>query len=90
MYGGDGDTWGGGGYEIDFEETTLNLSQELADDGHLVVLCNHERGHNFPANPVEIATTWLLSHTFGEPSPFAQDLALLPDYCVYQEPSEAR
>lgn len=90
MYGGDDDTWGGGGFEIDFQTTTLNLSQELADDGHFVVLCNHERGHNFPLDPVDVATTWLMNHSYGAPSPFIDDLSSLPDYCVVQAPADAR
>jgi predicted esterase len=90
MYGGDDDTWGGGGFEIDFQATTLALSDELADDGHFVVLCNHERGHNFPLDPIDVASNWLMAHSYGSPSPFVDDISSLPEYCAVQAASDGR
>lgn len=87
MYGGESDTWGGGGIEVDFREATLNYAAELYADGHFVVLCNHDGGHTIPPEGMDVSGAWLPVHRFGEPSPFADgDLSELPDYCaVYAE-----
>lgn len=81
-YGGATDHWGGGGFDVDFEAATLAYADSLSTDGHFVVTCNHNGGHNFPPDPVGLATTWLLPHVYGEASPFEGDISSLPDICA--------
>jgi poly(3-hydroxybutyrate) depolymerase len=87
MYGGEIDTWGGGGVEVDFGEATLNYAAELYADGHFVVLCDHGGGHTIPPEGMDVSAAWLPVHQYGKPSPFVDgDLSGLPDYCaVYGE-----
>jgi poly(3-hydroxybutyrate) depolymerase len=87
MYGGEIDTWGGGGIEVDFAEATLNYAAELHADGHFVVLCDHGGGHTIPPEGMDVSAAWLPIHAYGEASPYADgDLSGLPDYCaVYAE-----
>ncbi len=81
-WGGENDTWGYGGFEYSFEETTLNYAEDLLADGHFVVLCDHGMGHTVPAEGIDMVPDWLLAHRFGEPSPFEDgDLSALPDWC---------
>ncbi len=80
-YGGDADTWGGGGVEVDFQAATLQFAAELDADGHDVVLCNHNGGHTLPRETMDITTNWLLGQVYGQPSPFAEGLSGFPDWC---------
>jgi poly(3-hydroxybutyrate) depolymerase len=81
-YGGDSDTWGGGGVTIDFQAATLQFAGELAGDGHLVATCNHNGGHTLPPETMDITTAWLLGHVYGEKSPFeGEELAGFPEWC---------
>lgn len=81
-YGGDTDVWGGAGFEIDFQAATLAFAESLYADGHFVVTCNHNGGHDFPPDPMDLTRDWLLPHVFGEPSPYLDDISTLPDICV--------
>lgn len=87
VYGGEDDTWGGGGVEVDFGEATEQFAAELHDDGHYVVLCDHGRGHTFPSGAQDMMSAWLLGHTFGKESPYLDgDLSDFPEWCgVYGE-----
>ena len=84
MWGGASDTFGAGITAVDFEDATLEFSDELQDDGHLVVHCNHNGGHTVPFDLDTFAADWLLSHTYGQPSPFeGDDLSGFPSYCSW-------
>lgn len=80
-YGGDTDTWGGGGIEIDFQAATLAFAGSLYADGHYVVACNHNGGHDFPPDAMDLTRDWLLPHVYGEQSPLLGDISMLPDIC---------
>lgn len=80
-YGGDSDTWGGSGFELDFQAATLAFAEQLHGDGHFVITCNHEGGHDFPPDPVGYVEDWLLPHVYGEPSPYLDDISGLDDIC---------
>lgn len=81
-YGGETDTYNAGVAVIDFMDATLQFAESLSADGHLVVTCNHNGGHNYPPAAMDFLRDWLLPHTFGEESPFAGgDLSAFPDYC---------
>lgn len=90
VYGGESDTYTLGSYTLHFDDATLAYAEQLYGDGHFVATCNHEGGHDFPPDPQEMLTTWLLPHVYGEPSPFqTNDLDGLPDFCsVYAGPTE--
>lgn len=84
-YGGDADTWGGGGVTIDFQEATLQFAGELQADGHSVLLCNHEGGHTLPAATMDITTAFLLPQTYGVLPDMEALLPELPGYCYLPE-----
>lgn len=86
VYGGESDTWGGSGFQVDFEETTLAFAGQLAGDGHYVALCDHGGGHTFPREGMDMMATWLLAHEYGAASPFAGDLSGFPEWCGVYEP----
>ena len=85
--GGATDQWPGGGMTlIDFDSSTKSLARQLSDDGHYVVLCEHQLGHTVPPNGMTAAEVWVSSHAFGDPSPFAADgiqhVDALSSWCV--------
>lgn len=67
----------------EFMEMTLNMNDNLRSDGHLVVECDHGRGHTIPFDPYAWALPFLFSHTVGGESPYAgQPLGdAWPSYC---------
>jgi poly(3-hydroxybutyrate) depolymerase len=70
MWGGDDDTWGNSYFHVDFADTTDAYRGELLADGHFVTMCNHGLGHDIPAYGRAAAANWLLSHRYGEASPW--------------------
>lgn len=79
-------TWGGPddtyGSDVNFEETSLDFSGRLQDDGHFVVECVHSRGHTLPPDATELVWSFLSVHAKGQPSPWAGGLPdSLPDWC---------
>ncbi|MEC9388726.1 MAG: hypothetical protein VX944_01505 [Myxococcota bacterium] len=85
--GGATDQWPGGGMTlIDFDSSTKGLAGQLSEDGHYVVLCEHQLGHTVPPNGMTAAEVWVSSHAFGEPSPLAaegiQNVDALSSWCV--------
>lgn len=86
VYGGANDTWGGSGVEVSFADTTLTFAGQLHADGRRVVLCDHGGGHTLPAEAMDMTATWLLEHSYGAPSPFADgDLSAFPEWCAVYE-----
>ncbi|MCO4744489.1 MAG: hypothetical protein KC912_06870 [Proteobacteria bacterium] len=82
FYGGATDTWGGGGFTVDFTAATLEFADDVADDIETLILCNHNRGHVLPPSGMATVESFLLRHAYGEPSPFADgDLNGLPTIC---------
>ena len=70
--GGVGDEWPGGGMTlVDFTEATNTLENHLTSDGHLVVRCEHTRGHTVPMQAFNAAQAWISMHQFGSASPIA-------------------
>ena len=80
-WGGSNDTWGQGAYLIEFEKTTENFRENLVNDGHFVVGCNHNGGHTIPSEAGVMSELWLLNHTYGKPSPFLDSIQGFPSYC---------
>lgn len=87
-WGGPTDTWGIEGlFNVEFEATTLAFEEELVDDGHTVVSCDHGLAHSLPDEARDMVRTWLFSHTYGEPSPFAEgELEGFPAFCERMSP----
>ncbi len=88
--GGSNDVWPDPSFVIiDFTEATNTLEQQLADDASLVVRCEHSAGHTVTNKGLDLAISWSLNHSFGEPSPWA-DLGLGSDddWCVLHDPGE--
>ena len=54
---------------VNFSNATDNLEEQLVDDGHFVVRCEHSYGHQVPMNALDIGWDWIEAHRFGEPSP---------------------
>ena len=78
-WGGPRDTYGG---SINFEETSLDFSQSLQNDGHFVVECEHDRGHNLPPDATDLVWTFLSAHPKGAPSPWSGGLPVeMPAMC---------
>jgi predicted esterase len=83
MWGGEPDTFELGTHTVDFNQQSIEFSQQLQEDGHFVVECNHGTGHTIPFDGFPVIPNWLLAHTWDEESPFASgDLGDLPDYCL--------
>ncbi len=80
-WGGTNDTWGQGSYLVEFEKTTENFRDNLTNDGHFVVGCNHNGGHTIPTEAGVMSELWLLNHTYGKPSPFLDSIQGFPSYC---------
>lgn len=81
-YGGETDTYNAGTAYVDFMDATLDFAESLAADGHFVVACNHNAGHTYPPTAMDLTRDWLVPHTFGEASPYANgDLSAFPEYC---------
>ncbi len=66
---------------VEFEKTTENLLDNLTNDGHFVVGCNHNGGHTIPTEAGIMSELWLLNHTYGKPSPFLDSIQGFPSYC---------
>ena len=83
MSGGESDVWPDPSLAIvDFEAATDTLTDQLASDDHTVVRCWHSTGHNITNAGFNLSIDWLMSHTFGEPSPWAGgDLGGDSDWC---------
>ena len=78
-WGGPTDVYGG---TLNFADTSMDFSQNLQDDGHFVVECEHTRGHNLPPDATNLVWTFLSAHVKGEPSPWAGGLPSdMPDMC---------
>jgi hypothetical protein len=56
-------------------------------DGHFVILCNHNRGHSIPLDPMIYAFPFLFDHEFTDHnSPYADGLGMdWNSYCEIQE-----
>lgn len=68
-----------------FDLTTAALVDGLLDDGHLVVLCEHDGGHVIPWPVIDILVPFLGAFAFGEVDPQwseADTPASWPDACV--------
>jgi len=79
-------SWGGVtdfAYQQNFDKLAREMIQKLHDQGHFVVGCNHNSGHNMPVGAWQWALDFLLAHhRTTTASPFASDLGqTLPSYC---------
>lgn len=81
--GGSTDIWPDASFVIvNFQEGTEYLAGQLADDGSLVVHCEHDRGHTVTNNGYSLAIDWAMGHRFGQDSPWADgDLGGDADWC---------
>jgi len=78
-WGGPTDTYRG---ELNFEETSMHFSENLQNDGHFVVECVHDRGHNLPPNATELVWTFLSAHVKDQPTPWSGGLpSEMPEWC---------
>ena len=82
LYGGPSDVFGGG--FINFDQMTNSLADNLLDDGHFVILCNHGGGHQIPLDPMVYAMPFLFGHRLTVPqSPYAAGLGSeWADFCA--------
>jgi predicted esterase len=68
---------------VNFAEATDGLQAELAADGHFVVRCQDDGGHEMSRQEWNLAKDWLASAQFGEPSPYEADgLGGDDDWCA--------
>jgi predicted esterase len=69
-WGGEGDTYGG----ISFETATLSLRESLEADGHFVLLCEHDKGHDLPPVGLEHVIDFFAAHEYGDALPWQDEL----------------
>jgi poly(3-hydroxybutyrate) depolymerase len=82
VWGGETDTYGSGATGVDFDEAANAFSSSLRGDGHVVAHCDHGGGHTVPSDVGRFFATWLLAHSYGQPSPYeTEPLTGFPDYC---------
>ena len=87
-WGGDDDVWGAPGlFEVEFAVTSMDFRDELTEDGHTTIACDHGLGHNLPDEARDMIRTFLFAHTYRQPSPFAEgELEGLPSFCERTAP----
>jgi len=70
----DADVWPSASFVVvNFSDATDGLQAELAADGHFVVRCQDDQGHQMSRQEWNLAKDWLASAQFGEPSPYEAD-----------------
>jgi poly(3-hydroxybutyrate) depolymerase len=79
-------TWGGPEdivSPLSFHDATLFLAENLREDGHFVIECEHDRAHDLPPGGIQYAYDFLMDHPKGiDPSPYADGLPSgFPDWC---------
>lgn len=79
-------SWGGPSDNLNglsFHDMSLFLGESLADDGHFVIECEHDDGHNLPPGGIRYAYDFLMDHPKGvDPSPYADGLPDdFPSWC---------
>ena len=80
VWGGPADTYG----NFSFDVASRDFSEELQDDGHFVVECDHGGGHTVPQGAASFTWRFFEEHPKGlEAEPWADGLpSELPSYCV--------
>ena len=68
VWGGASDVYGGGGFNISFETDSLNLIENLENDGHYVAHCNHDGGHTVPWGSASWVKAFLFAQTWNDGS----------------------
>jgi pimeloyl-ACP methyl ester carboxylesterase len=68
---------------VDFNIASRNWYNMFAPQGHYVLLCNHQRGHEIPKELVPQALNFLLDHPYRiHPEPYQPNIpASLSSYC---------
>lgn len=71
---------------LNFQATSLQYAKGLIQTGHMVVLCNHARGHKLPTDAAPAALKFMLDHPFRQnPEPYLGGMpADFPPYCALQ------
>lgn len=80
-------SWGGPSDELNglsFHDMSLFLGDSLRADGHFVVECDHDDGHNLPPGGIGYAYDFLMAHPKGvDPEPYADGLPSgAPAWCT--------
>lgn len=66
----------------DFKMSSEAYARTLRTGGHVVLLCDHNTGHNLPPGREAAVVPFFLAHPFGAPSPYEASLpASVPGYC---------
>ena len=81
FHGGPSDIFAGG--FLNFSMMTTELAGNLVDDGHFVIVCDHNGGHRIPLDPRAYAFPFMFDHHFDdEGSAYAEGLGeVWPDFC---------
>jgi len=79
-WGGPTDTYG----TYSFDAASQYLSEQLQADGHFVIECVHDRGHDIPGEADDYLWPFLEAHPRGvDPLPFEQGLpGYFPGWCA--------
>jgi poly(3-hydroxybutyrate) depolymerase len=77
IHGGPSDTFA----IINFMDMTLSMVEQLTEDGHPIILCDHGRGHTIPFDPYTWAFPFLFAQSWGQPDLPAPLSAPWPSYC---------
>lgn len=71
--GGANDIWPDASFTIvDFAAATDSLQDQLVEDGHYVVRCDHGQGHTVTFDSMRVAWEWVTNHEYGVETPFGQ------------------
>ncbi len=78
--GGPTDLYGG---FVNFDQMMATLSDNLVEDGHVVIDCDHGGGHTLPAGADQWGYTFLFDHSYGDgSSPYSDGLDdTWPSWC---------
>jgi dienelactone hydrolase len=79
VWGGESDTYNG----FSFHDASLDFSADLRADGHFVVECEHDGGHDIPDGAASWTWDFLAAHPKGvDPLPWLDGLPeSQPDIC---------
>lgn len=69
-WGGEDDTYGG----VSFQDATFALQESLEEDGHFVLLCEHDQGHDLPPVGLEHVVQFFAAHEYGDELPWQDEL----------------
>jgi len=84
-WGGASDVYGGGGFSVSFQTESGKMIDNLTNDGHYVVECDHGGGHTVPWGGDAWVKTFLFDQVWNDGStPYTDSVPPgFPEYCIF-------